>query len=127
MSVFNFSRDCRNIFRHIKTPKQRGGCMPYDTGHLANMATQGRMFGANKFTITINTANNRSGAPYAIFLNEGSQAKLGRRGRHGLYFYPRTDKHVGFYDDVENTNSILGYTLNYFVKHYGATIEKKDE
>ena len=135
---YNFKRDCRNILRHIKTPKQRGGCMPYDTGHLARMACQGRAFGDDKFTITINTQKNKFGAPYAIPLNTGSVPHdipnafgvyertgypLGIGGRFDGKFHCGSRKHVGFYDNVNDPNSILGYTLNYFVKHYGGVIK----
>lgn len=144
--IFNFKRDCRNILRHIKTPKQRGGCMPYDTGHLARAGCSGRFFGDNKFTFTMNTGSkynrgkkgegNPFGASYAIALNGGSAPhdipnsfgggpNSGVGGRFNGKFHPGSYKHVGFYDNVEDSNSILGYTINYFVKHYGAVV--KDE
>lgn len=135
---YNFKRDCRNIMRHIKTPKQRGGCMPYDTGHLAREATQGRFFGDDKYTITINTGDNKKGAPYAIYLNEGSKPHnipnsfgygyyFGIGGRFNGKFHPGSLKHKGFYDSNKNPNSILNYTIYYFVNHYnaGVLIEKK--
>lgn len=131
---YNFNRDCRNILRHIKTPKQNGGCMPYDTGHLSRMATQGRFFGDSKFTLTINTNENKFGAPYAVYLNEGSLPhdipnafgrgeEYGIGGRFSGKFHPGSFKHVGFFDNASDNNSILGYTLNYFVRHYGGTIK----
>ncbi len=133
---YNFKRDCRNILRHIKTPKQRGGCMPYDTGHLANDATQGQSFGDNDFTITINTTDEKTGAPYAVPLNTGSVPhdipnsfnrgyNYGIGGRFNGKFHPGSLKHVGFYDNADDTNSVLGYTLNYFVKHYDAVVKKE--
>lgn len=137
---YNFKRDCRNILKHIKTPRQRGGCMPYDTGHLARNATMGRFAGDDKFTLTIVTAKNRVGAPYAVYLNEGSKShnipnafgrgmNYGLRGRFDGKFHPGSHKHVGFYDNASDENSILGYTLGYFVKHYGANVvlEKKEK
>ena len=130
---YNFKRDCRNILRHIKAPKQRGGCMPYDTGHLSRMSTQGRAFGDNKYTITINTNDNKFGSPYAVWLNEGTFPhdipnsfgwgyNFGIGGHYNGKFHPGSLKHVGFYDNVRDTNSILGYTLNYFKTHYHALI-----
>lgn len=152
---YNFKRDCRNILRHIKAPKQRGGCMPYDTGHLARAGCSGRAFGDNKFTFTMNTGSdykhgakdtngkyigNPFGASYAIYLNEGSTPHdipnafgiyektgipFGIGGHYNGKFHPGSLKHVGFYDNVEDTNSILGYTINYFVKHYKAVVKKE--
>lgn len=153
---YNFKRDCRNILKHIKTPKQRGGCMPYDTGHLAGRGSSGRFFGDDKFTFTINTGSKYArpaktpygkgtegtafGAEYAIYLNEGSKShnipnafgrgmNYGLRGHFDGKFHPGSRKHVGFYDNASDENSILGYTLGYFVKHYGAKVvlEKKHE
>lgn len=152
---YNFKRDCRNILKHIKTPKQRGGCMPYDTGHLARAGCSGRFFGDNKFTFTMNTGSKYDrggkgkegtpfGAEYAIYLNTGSKPHdipnafgvwessghtipLGIGGRFNGKFHPGSFKHVGFYDNPKNPNSILEYTIQYFVKHYdaGVLIEKK--
>ena len=146
--IFNFKRDCRNILRHIKTPKQRGGCMPYDTGHLARMGCSGRFVGDSKFTFTMNTGSdykhgakdmngkyigNPFGASYAIPLNEGSVPHdipnafgmgggFGIGGNYNGKFHPGSLKHVGFYDG-DYDNSILGYTLYYFAKHYFAVVK----
>lgn len=132
--IYNFKRDCRNILKHVKTPKQRGGCMPYDTGHLARMATMGKFTGDDRFTLTIVTAKNRTGAPYAVPLNTGSKPhdipnafgwgmEYGIGGRYSGKFHPGSSKHVGYFDNVNDPNSVLGYTLDYFVKKYGAEIK----
>lgn len=138
MPTFNFKRDCRNIYRHMKAPKQRGGCMPYRTGHLANDSTQGRFFGDDKFTITIITQKNAHGAPYAVYLNEGSRPHnipnsfglgptFGIGGRFNGKFHPGSLKHYGFIDDASNPNSMIGYAIAYFQKHYGASVWNDEE
>lgn len=108
---FNFKRDCNNIFRHTRTAKQRGGCMPYDTGHLAHAAYFKRFYGADECILTINCADNQMGAPYAPILNDGKS-------------HPGCQKHKGFFDG-SSENSILGYTINYFVRHYGAEVKNE--
>ena len=141
---YNFKRDCRNILRHIKTPKQRGGCMPYDTGHLATFGCSGFFPSDNEFIFTMNTGtpykHGKQGgsincAMYAYYLNVGTGPhdipnsfgggpKSGVGGRFDGKFHPGSKKHVGFYDNADDTNSILGYTINYFVRHYGAEVKK---
>ena len=134
--IYNFKRDCRNILRHIKTPKQRGGCMPYDKGHLMNDATSGQSLGDNEYAITINTTDKKAGAPYAVWLNEGSYPhdipnsfnrgyNYGIGGRFNGKFHPGSLKHVGFYDNADDPNSVLGYAINYFVRHYNAVVKKR--
>ena len=131
---YNFKRDCRNIYLHTKAPKQRGGCMPYDTGHLARAAYFKRNYGDNLCILTINCQRNQMGAPYAIPLNTGSVPhdipnsfgwgyEYGIGGRFDGKFHPGSKKHIGFFDNADDPNSILGYTLNYFVKHYGGVIK----
>lgn len=130
--TFNFKRDCRNILRHIKTPKQRGGCMPYATGHLADESTHGRFLSDNEFVIEIDISE-EIGAPYAPALNDGSvphniphafgrPAPFGLSGRFDGKFHPGSKKHIGFWDNADDSNSVLGYALNYFVRHYEAKI-----
>lgn len=146
MGVYNFKRDCRNIYKHMRSPKQRGGCMPYKTGHLARDATQGRFFGDTKFTVTINTQPNAHGAPYAVPLNTGAvphniphafgygtihpakrnpytgKFPFGVGGRFNGKFHPGSFKHYGFFDNADDPNSMLGYVFDYFKKHYGAKV-----
>ena len=133
--IFNFKRDCRNILRHAKTPKQRGGCMPYRTGHLADESTHGRFLGDNEFVIEIDCSK-ETGAPYAPSLNDGSvphnipfafgnPPPFGLSGRFDGKFHPGSRKHVGFWDNADDSNSVLGYTLNYFVRHYEAKIDNE--
>lgn len=131
MTPFNFKRDCRNILRHIRTPIKRGGCMPYDTGRLRNQATNGRFVSNQDFTIWVSVKV----APYAEWLDDGTSPHniphsfgyplpFGTSGRFDGKFHPGSKKHKGFITDDTKDTSILGYTLDYFRKHYNAEVKK---
>ena len=128
---YNFKRDTRNIFNHIRRPAKNGGCMPYASGNLANNATQ--CFYLDKDTFCIAILGDV--APYAPYLNEGTiqhdipnsfnrGPKFGIGGRFFGKFHPGSIKWIGFIDDVLRNNSIMDYTLNYFIKNYGAVVAK---
>lgn len=110
--------------------------MPFDKGHLSRDAYSMRFVGDNTCVLTINCENEQTGAPYARALNDGSVPhdipnsfgygmEYGIGGRFDGKFHPGSKKHVGFFDDTDNNNSILGYALNYFARHYKATIKEE--
>lgn len=128
---YNFKRDCRNITTHVKRPFYKGGCMPFDTGNLANNATYGIFLNNNLYCLTISDFI----APYAYYLNVGTTPhdipnsfnqgpKFGIGGKFDGKFHPGSIKWIGFIDDVLRNNSIMSYTLNYFIKNYGAVVAK---
>lgn len=109
--------------------------MPYDTGHLAHAAYFKRFYGADECILTINCADNQMGAPYAPSLNDGSvphniphafgrPLPFGMKGKFDGKFHPGSQKHKGFFDGPSE-NSILGYAINYFVRHYGAEVKNE--
>ena len=129
MTPFNYKRDCANIYRHIRMPHARGGCMPYKTGRLANQATTGRLFGNDIYVITISG----NMAPYAASLEDGSKPHnipkafgkplpFGTMGRFDGKFHPGSKKWKGFISDYNRDDAIIGYALSYFKSHYDAII-----
>lgn len=134
--VFNFKRDCNNIFRHISKPKQNNGCMPFRTGALIK-SMRCVFDGDNECLIIIdgNYMEGKRPINYAHALNDGSvphnipnafgkPAPFGLSGRFDGKFHPGSKKHIGFFDG-NNTDSVLGYALNYFERNYGVTVERK--
>lgn len=128
---YNFKRDCRNITTHVKRPFFKGGCMPFDTGNLANNATYGIFLNNNLYCLTISDFI----APYAYYLNTGTTPhdipnsfnkgpEFGIGGKFNGKFHPGSRKWVGFVDDDSRDNTIIGYALNYFERNYGAKIYK---
>ena len=105
--------------------------MPFASGNLANNATYGIFLNNNLYCLTISDFI----APYAYYLNTGTTPhdipnsfnrgpKFGIGGRFFGKFHPGSIKWIGFIDDVLRNNSIMDYTLNYFIKNYGAVVAK---
>lgn len=129
MTPFNFKRDCANIYRHVKMPRKRGGCMPFRTGNLKDHATWGLLLGNDNYVMTL------SGdvAPYLSSLEEGSvphnipkafgnPLPFGTSGRFDGKFHPGSKKWKGFVSDYDRSDAIVGYVLSYFKTHYDAII-----
>lgn len=128
---FNFNRDCRNIFSHIRKPAKNGGCMPYDTGNLQKSTS---LIWKGKNTAIISISGRL--APYVASLEEGSSphniphafgrpSPFGESGRFDGKFHPGSRKWVGFIGDRQRGGSFVGYICDYYLKHYPCKIVEK--